>query len=315
LVARPLVARAQQAGKFPRIGVLWHAGYEQEEAIYLEALRKGLNDLGYMEGKNIELMNRFADEHYDRFDRLVAELVNANVDIIVASIPPAAFAAKRATTTTPVVLAYGGDYLAQGLAQSLAHPGGNITGLSGMFTDLTAKQLEILKDSIPNLSAVAALLNDANANASQFIPQAQSGAEALRISLHVVRVGSLDDLDQAFSAIANAHADAALVQPDALFFQQRERIAQLALAKRVPTIAQNADMAKAGMLMSYGTDASDLFRRTAGYIDKILKGTNPADLPIEQPTKFDFVVNLKTAKALGLEIPPTLLTRADEVIE
>jgi putative tryptophan/tyrosine transport system substrate-binding protein len=312
--AWPLVARAQQSGKISRVGVLWHAGNEQEEAIFLDALRKGLSDLGYAEGKNIELINRFADEHYDRFDRLAAELVDAKVAIIVASIPPAAFAAKRATTTIPVVLAYGGDFQAQGLAQSLAHPGGNVTGLSGMFTDLATKQLQILKDSIANLTAVAVLFN-AKSTLSSFIAQAQSATGSLQISLHVVNVGSVDGLDQAFSTIANSHADAVLIPPDGLFFQQRERIAQLALANRVPTFAWTADIANAGVLMSYGADGPDLFRRTAGYVDKIFKGANPADLPIEQPTKFEFVINLKTAKAINVAIPPIVLARADKIIE
>ena len=313
--AWPIAARAQSR-KIPRIGVLWHAGNEKEEAIFLGALRQGLSDLGYIEGKNIELVNRFADEHYDRFDRLAAELLEAKVDIIVASIPPAAFAAKRVTTTAPVVLAYGSDYVAQGFAQTLAHPGGNVTGLSAMFVDLAAKHLEILKDCIGNLSS-AALLFNANASkpARNYISEVQKTADSHRISLHVVEVGSLDGLEQGFSAIANAHANAVLIANDGLFFQQRERIAQLALANSLPTIAWTADVAAAGILMSYGADGPDLFRRAASYVDKILKGANPTDLPIEQPTRFEFVINLKTAKALKLAVPPSLLARADKVIE
>jgi putative ABC transport system substrate-binding protein len=310
----PLVARAEQSRKIPKVGVLWHAGNEQEEAIYLGALRKGLNDLGYVEGKTIELVNRFADEHYDRFDALAAELVEAKVGIIVASVPNAALAAKRATTTIPVVLAYGGNYLAQGLAQTLAHPGGNVTGLSAMFPDLAAKHLEILKDCIANLSS-AALLFNANAPYRQYISEVQKAADSLRISLRTVEVRSPDDLEQGFSAIANAHANAVLLAPDGLFFQQRKRIAELALANRVPTIAWTGDIADAGVLMSYGADAPDLFRRAATYVDKILKGANPADLPIEQPTKFELIINSKTAKALKLSIPPSVLARADKMIE
>jgi putative ABC transport system substrate-binding protein len=310
----PLVARAEQSRKIPKVGVLWHAGNEQEEAIYLGALRKGLNDLGYVEGKTIELVNRFADEHYDRFDALAAELVEAKVGIIVASVPNAALAAKRATTTIPVVLAYGGNYLAQGLAQTLAHPGGNVTGLSAMFPDLAARHLEILKDCIANLSS-AALLFNANAPYRQYISEVQKAADSLRISLRTVEVRSPDDLEQGFSAIANAHANAVLLAPDGLFFQQRKRIAELALANRVPTIAWTGDIADAGVLMSYGADAPDLFRRAATYVDKILKGANPADLPIEQPTKFELIINSKTAKALKLSIPPSVLARADKMIE
>jgi putative ABC transport system substrate-binding protein len=308
--AWPVAARAQQSGKIPRIGVLWHAGNEQEEAPFLGALRKGLNDLGYIEGKNIELLNRFADEHYDRFDPLARELVEAKVDVIVASVPGAGNAAKRATTTIPVVVAYGAEYL----VQELAHPGGNLTGLSAMLFDLAGKQLEILKASIPNCSAVALLWN-ANTRFSQYRSRAQEGADALRVSLHVVEVRSPDELERAFSAIGNAHVDAVLLHPDALILVQGSRIAQLALAKGLPTIAWIGIMAEAGALLSYGADGPDLFRRAATYVDKILKGANPADLPVEQPTKFEFIINLKTAKALNLTIPPYVLATANKVIE
>jgi putative ABC transport system substrate-binding protein len=312
--AWPLNAGDQQITKVPRIGVLWHAGNEQEEAMNLGALRKGLNDLGYVEGKNIELMNRFADEHYDRFDALVAKLVEAKVDIIVASIGFAAFSAKRATTKIPIVLAYGGDFVAAGLAQSLAHPGGNVTGLSGVFIDLAAKYVEILKDSIANLSVVALLYN-AKQNWRAFVSEVQNAADSLRISLHVVEVGSPDQLREGFSAIANSHAQAVLLTPDGMFYQQRMRIADLAIANGVPTIGWMGEVAEAGALVSYGADTPDLFRRAATYVDKILKGADPSDLPIEQPTKFEFIINLKTAKAIGLTILPSVLARTDKVIE
>jgi putative ABC transport system substrate-binding protein len=310
----PLNAGAQQITKVPRIGVLWHAGNEQEEAMYLGALRKGLNDLGYVEGKNIELMNRFADEHYDRFDALVAELVEAKVDIIVASVGIAAVSAKRATTKIPIVLANGGDFVATGLAQSLAHPGGNVTGLSGVFIDLAAKYLEILKDTIANLSVVALLVNP-KVNWRAFVSEVQNAADSLRIALHVVEVGSPDQLPEGFSAVVNSRAHAVLLTPNGLFYQQRKRIADLAIANGAPTIGWTGDIAEAGALMSYGADIHDLFRRAATYVDKISKGADPADLPIEQPTKFEFIINLKTAKAIGLTIPPNVLARADKVIE
>jgi len=313
-VAWPLTARAQQITKVPRVGVLWHAGNEQEEAPYLGALRKGLNELGYMEGKNIELINRFADEHYDRFDALAAELVEAKVDIIFASIGQAAISAKHATTKVPIVLANGGDYVTRGLAQSLAHPGWNVTGLSGVYVDLAGKHLEILKDTVANLSGVALLFNP-TANWRPYISEVQNAAESLRISLHVVEVGSQDQLQEGFSTIANSHVQAVLLTPDGLFYQQRKRIADLALAGGIPTIGWTNEIADAGALMSYGADIADLFRRAATYVDKILKGASPADLPIEQPTKFKFIINLKTAKAIGLTIPPTLLVRADKLIE
>src|SRR6516165_5365009 len=313
-VAWPLTARAQQITKVPRVGVLWHAGNEQEEAPYLGALRKGLNELGYMEGKNIELINRFADEHYDRFDAPAAELVEAKVDIIFASIGQAAISAKHATTKVPIVLANGGDYVTRGLAQSLAHPGWNVTGLSDVYVDLAGKHLEILKDTVANLSGVALLFNP-TANWRPYISEVQNAAESLRISLHVVEVGSQDQLQEGFSTIANSHVQAVLLTPDGLFYQQRKRIADLALAGGIPTIGWTNEIADAGALMSYGADIADLFRRAATYVDKILKGASPADLPIEQPTKFKFIINLKTAKAIGLTIPPTLLVRADKLIE
>ena len=221
-------ARAQQQTRSSRIGVLWHGGNEQEEAMNLSALRKGLNELGYVDGKNIELINRFADEHYDRFDTLAAELVEAKVDIIFASVSGAAISAKRLTTKIPIVLAYGGDYVAGGLAKSLAHPGGNVTGLSGVFVDLAAKHLEILKDTVANLSIVALLFNS-TVNWRPYITEVQSAADAHGISLHVVKVGYPDQLQEGFSEIANSHAQAVLPTPDGMFWQQRTRIADLAI--------------------------------------------------------------------------------------
>jgi len=302
-LAWPFTARAQQQTRIPRIGVLWHGGNEKEEAMSLGALRKGLNDLGYVEGKNIELINRFADEHYDRFDALAAELVEAKVDIILASIGYAAISAKRVTTKIPIVLAYGGDYVAAGLAQSLAHPGGNVTGTSAIFNDLSAEQLEILKDAVANLSVVALLFNS-TANWGRYISDVQKAADSLGISLHVVKVGSPDQLQEGFSEIANSRAQAVLLTPDGMFYAQRKHIADLAIAGGVPTIGWLADMADDGALISYGADTPDLFRRAATYVDKILNGANPADLPIEQPTRFEFIINLKTAKATDLTIRP-----------
>jgi putative ABC transport system substrate-binding protein len=313
-VVWPFAARAQHQTRISRIGLLWHGGNEQEEEVNLGALRKGLNELGYVEGKNIELINRFADEHYDRFNALAAELVEANVDIIFASVQLAAASAKRATTRIPIVLAYGGDYVTGGLAQSLARPGGNVTGLSGVFVDLAAKHLEILKDAIANLSVVALLFNS-TMNWRPYLAEVQNAADSVGISLHVVRVGSPDQLQEGFSEIANSHAQAVLLTPDGMFWQQRTRIAELAIANGVPTIGWMDDIADAGALISYGADTPDLFRKAATYVDKILKGVSPADLPIQQPTKFDFIINLKTAKALGLTIPPALLVRANKLIE
>jgi putative tryptophan/tyrosine transport system substrate-binding protein len=253
---------------------------------------------------------------YDRFDALAAELVEAKVDVIFASVPRAALAAKRASAKTPVVVGLGIEYLvgAPGLVDNLSRPGGNITGLSSMFFDLAGKQLEILKDCVADLSAVALLFN-ANLSSRRYISETQKATDSLGISLHVVEVRSPDDLDRGFSEIGKGHVNAVLLTPDPMFVNERRRIAQLALAERVPIIAWSPEVTEAGALMSYGANTPDLFRRAANYIDKILKGASPGDLPIEQPVKFDFAINLRTAKTLGLTIPPSLLVRATEVIE
>jgi putative tryptophan/tyrosine transport system substrate-binding protein len=313
-LAWPFTARAQQQTRIPRIGVLWHGKNEQEEATNLGALRKGLNELGYVEGKNIALINLFADEHYDRFDALTAQLVEAKVDIIFASIGRAAISAKRVTTKIPIVVAYASDAVATGLAQSLSHPGGNVTGLSAIDDDTAAKRFEILTDAVANLSVVA-LLSNSTYDRQKYRSEVQNAANSVGISLHLVKVSSTDQLQEGFSEIANSHAQAVVLEPDAMFWQQRKRIADLAIAGGLPTIGYMADITDAGVLFSYGADIPDLFRRAATYVVKILKGARPADLPIEQPTKFEFIINLKTAKAIGLTIPPGLLVRADKLIE
>jgi putative tryptophan/tyrosine transport system substrate-binding protein len=313
--ACPLTTLAQQTTKIPRIGVLWHAGNEQQEAIFLGALRKGLNELGYVEGKNIELVNRFADEHYDRFDGLAAELVKAKVDVIVGSISSAAIAAKRQTASIPIIFVASGDPMGMGLADTLARPGGNVTGTSNLFVDMAAKNLELLKDCFSNLSAVEVFGNSNSPILRSYVSAVQAAAEILHVSVHVVEVRSPGELERGFSEMGNAHVDAVLLMPDGMFTNEKKHIAELALAHKLPAIAYSAELAEAGALMSYGANIADSFRHTAVYIDKVLKGTNPADIPVEQPVLFDFVVNLRTAKALGLSIPPTVLARADKVIE
>jgi ABC-type uncharacterized transport system substrate-binding protein len=313
--AWPLVARAQQTTKIARIGVLWHAGNEQQEATFLNALRKGLNELGYVEGKNIELVNRFADEHYDRFDGLAAELVKAKVDVLVGSISSAAIAAKRQTASIPIIFVGSGDPIGMGLVDTLARPGGNVTGTSMLATDLASKNLELLKDCFSNLSAVGILANSNSPILRSYVSAVQAAAEILHVSVHVVGVRSPDEFERGFSEMGNAHVDAVIIMPDGMFNNDRKRIAELALADKIPAIGWSAEQPEAGVLMSYGANIPDLFRHTAVYIDKVLKGTNPADIPVEQPVLFNFVVNLRTAKAVGITIPPSLLARADEVIE
>jgi len=313
--ARPIVARAQPSGKIPRIGVLWHAGNEQEESIYLGALRQGLKDLDYIEGKNIELLNRLADEHYDRFDALATDLVEAKVDVIVAVVTSSVLAAKKATTTIPIVFIGPSDPVGLHLVDSLAHPGGNLTGLSTMFTDLTGKHLEILKDCLHDLSSVALVNNPSSAVALAFADNAQAASRAANVKLSVLDARKPYDLAEVFTVIARQKFGAVIIPGDGMQYNERKKIADLAIAYRLPTIGAVREMAEAGLLLSFGPKFSDLFRRAGVHIDKILKGAKPANLPVERPTKFDFFINLKTAKTLDLQMPPTLLARANEVIE
>jgi putative ABC transport system substrate-binding protein len=260
-------------------------------------------------------VNRFADEHYDRFDGLAAELVKANVDVIVASLSPAAIAAKRQTASIPIIFVASGDPLGMGLVETLARPGGNVTGTSILVVDIAAKNLELLKDCFSNLSAVGILANANSPIFRSYISAVQAAAEIFHVSVHVVEVRSPDEFERGFLEMGDAHVDAVLLMPDGMFNIQKKRIADLALAHKLPVIAWSAELTEAGALWSYGANVVDLFRHTGVYIDKVLKGTKPADIPVEQPVLFDFAVNLRTAKALGLSIPPTVLARADKVIE
>jgi putative tryptophan/tyrosine transport system substrate-binding protein len=311
----PLTTLAQQSTKIRRIGILWAAANEQQVALFLGALRNGLDELGYVEGKNIELVNRFAEGHYDRFDGLAAELVTAKVDVIVGAISPAAIAAKRQTANIPIIFVGSGDPIGMGLVDTLARPSGNVTGTSALATDLAAKNLELLKDCFSNLSAVGILANSNSPILRSYVSAVQAAAEILHVSVDVVGVRSPDELERGFSEMGNAHVDAVLLMPDGMFTNDRKHIAELALAHKLPAIGSSAELTEAGALMSYGANLVDMFHHSAVYIDKVLKGTNPADIPVEQPVRYDFVVNLKTAKALGITIPPSLLARADEVIE
>jgi putative tryptophan/tyrosine transport system substrate-binding protein len=311
----PLTTLAQQSTKIRRIGILWAAANEQQVALFLGALRNGLDELGYVEGKNIELVNRFAEGHYDRFDGLAAELVTAKVDVIVGAISPAAIAAKRQTANIPIIFVGSGDPIGMGLVDTLARPSGNVTGTSILATDLAAKNLELLKDCFSDLSAVGILANSNSPILRSYVSAVQAAAEILHVSVDVVGVRSPDELERGFSEMGNAHVDAVLLMPDGMFTNDRKHIAELALAHKLPAIGWSAEITEAGALMSYGPNNPDMFRHAAVYIDKVLKGTNPADIPVEQPVLIDFAVNLRTAKALGLSIPPTVLARANKVIE
>jgi putative ABC transport system substrate-binding protein len=314
--AWPLAGRAQETAKVPRIGVLWHGASIGEEAIYLAALRQGLRDFGYVEGKNIALDMRFPAEQYDRFFTMAAELAQLNPNVLVSAAGIAAVACHKATTTIPLVFVNVPDPVGRKLVASLNRPGGNATGLSNMAVDLTKKRVELAKEMIAGLSRVALLVNASDEVGSRaFIADGETAARHLGITVVPVGVRGRDELEGAISKISEERFQAVVVTIDGLFYVERQWIADLALMRRLPTIVPSKEMLEAGALISYGPNTPGLYRRAAYFIDKILKGAKPADLPVEQPTNFELLINLKTANTLRFEIPPTLLSRADEVIE
>jgi putative ABC transport system substrate-binding protein len=313
-VAVPLGAGAQQTGKVWRVGYL-AAGAGSENLTYLNAFRQGLRDLGYVEGRSITIDYRWGEGKYERLPKLADEFVHMKVDVIVAANAPSAQAAKEVTTTIPIVMTVLVDPAVAGLVASLARPGGNITGLSMIAPDLVGKHLELLKEMVPKISLVAVLGNPANPGTAPQLREAKAAAQALGLQLQVVEARGPSELDGAFAAMTRARAEAVLVLVDAMFGDQREKIANFAIKSRLPAVSGLTRHAQAGDLLAYGASRVDVYRRAATYVDKIIKGAKPADLPIEQPSKFELVINLKTAKALGLTIPPSLLLRADQVIE
>ena len=316
VLAVPLAAEAQQAGKVYLIGFLSPSSpSDSRNPLRLGALRQGLRELGYVEGQNIGIESRWAEGKYDRLPDLAAELVRLKVDVIVTYSPPAIQAAKQATQTIPIVMGGVIDPVATGFVASLARPGGNLTGLSLMAPELVGKQLEILKEVVPKVTRVAVLGNPANAGTAPQLRHAQDAARALKVQLQPLEARAPNDIDRAFAAMTKEGAGAVVVLVDAMFVDQRTRIADLAARHRLPSVYGLMDFAEAGGLMFYGANDTDRFRRAAIFVDKILKGAKPADLPVEQPTKFALVINLKTAKALGLTIPQSVLARADQIIE
>jgi putative tryptophan/tyrosine transport system substrate-binding protein len=316
LAALPFTAEAQQAGKVPRIGFLVAASASDSAfERWIEAFRQGLRDLGYVEGRNIVIEYRYADERYERLPALAAELVRLKVDVIVSHGTPGPLAAKQATSAIPIVTTTAGDPVAAGLVASLARPGGNVTGLSFMAPEMGGKRLQLLKEILPGLSRVAVLWNAANPYASLVVREMEIAATTLGVQLQSLVLRGPDDFAGALAAAATGRAGALTVVEDPLMTTRRSQIVDFAAKSRLPAIYGPKEFVDAGGLMSYGVNAADMYRRAATYVDKILKGAKPADLPIEQPTKFDLVINLKTAKALGLTIPPSLLGRADEVIQ
>jgi putative ABC transport system substrate-binding protein len=316
-VGWPLAARAQRPGKIPRIGYLSPASASTGAGLARdEAFREGLRELGYVEGKNIVIEHRFADGRFDRLADLAAELVRLEVDVIVAVVTQASLAAKQATSTIPIVMVGVSDPLGSGLVASLARPGGNVTGTSSMTAEVAGKSLELLKEAAPAVSRVAVLWNPDNAIfQAQMLRQTQLAAAMLGVELRTVAARHGDDLEGAFGAIAAESVGALLVLADPTLAIHRKRIVDFADKSRLPAMYGMKDYAAAGGLMTYAPNLTDQFRRAAAHTDKILKGAKPADIPVEQPTAFELVINLEAAKALRLTMPPTLVGRADEVIE
>jgi putative tryptophan/tyrosine transport system substrate-binding protein len=317
-LAAPLAAEAQQPTKIVRIGYLTTADVVTAPPHLREAFVKGLRDLGYVEGRNLVIEYRSAEGKFERLPALAAELVALKVDVILAPARVHVLAAKQATTTIPIVFVNSGDPIAAGLVTSLAQPGGNVTGLSTLAVDLIGKCLEQLPQAIPGVSRVAVLRDPGDAaerTAKDMLKRAEVAGRALGVRLQFVEARSPVDFDRAFSEMARARAGALTVLQSTMFFLERRRLVDLAAKNRLPAVYTSREFVDAGGLMSYGPDLADLFRRAATYVDKILKGAKPGDLPVEQPAKFELVINLKTAKALGLTIPPSLLARADQVIE
>jgi putative ABC transport system substrate-binding protein len=308
ILTASLAAWAQSVGKVPRIGVLT---FTQMTDALQEAFRQGLRDHGYMEGQNILVEWRAAEGRSDRAKNLAVELVALKVDIIVANLTPAVQAAKDATRTIPIVMASAADPVGSGFVASLAHPGGSITGITGISAELAGKRIELLRDLIPGLTRVGLLVNPTNPFAMSLVDETRAAAKRAGVQLTVVDVRRSQAVDAAFSALTKQHAGAVIVDAALTAW----RAADLAILHRLPSISNQRNFVDSGGLMSHGAQFVDVQRRAASYVDKILKGAKPADLPVEQPTKFELVINLKTAKALGLTIPPSLLQRADQVIE
>jgi putative ABC transport system substrate-binding protein len=309
----PLAALAQEARKLYRVGFLWDSPAVYADAI--EAFRRGLRELGWIEGQNIAVEYRWAEGRPERMRELAEELVRLKVDIIVVPSSIYTEAAKRATSTIPIIFMSHAEPIKSGHVVSLARPGGNVTGLATMTPETSVKALELLTEAIPGVSRVAVIWDPATPSHEPGRHAVETAGAAMGLQLQALGVRAASEYDAAFAAISRNHADAVLILATPLYLAGAKRLAELAIAHKLASVVTDRQYAEAGGLLSYGTSRVDLFRRGATYVDKILKGAKPADLPVEQPTKFQLVINLKTAKALGLEIPPTLLSRADEVIE
>lgn len=313
LLAVPAAAEAQRAGRIPKIGVV--AGASPSAAHPVRGFQQGLRELGYTEGQNIIVEYRWAYGNAGRIPGLVADLIRLNVDVILAGNTAVAVAAKKATTTIPIVTTVVSNPVERGLIASIAAPGGNVTGMVAFSVELTAKQLELLRETLPAVSRVAVLWNPGYEASPAMLRSAKVSADALGLQIQELGVRSAEEYEAAFAAMIRRRAEALLVVADPMFFRDRARLAELAARANMPAMYGINEHAEAGGLMNYSADYNDLYRRAAYFVDKILKGANPAALPVEQPVKFRLVINLKTARALGLTIPPSLLLRADQLIE
>jgi len=314
LLAAPLVAAAQQSGRVARIGILGNVPLTDPEGARLwGAFVEGLRELGYVDGQNIAIEHRSSEGHYERLPQLAADLVRLKVDVIVAPATQGPLAAKQATRTIPIIMTGAGDPVGSGVVASLAHPAGNVTGVSTLSREIVGKQLELLKESVPNVSRVAILWNPTNP--TYVLAEVKVAARLLGVQLHTLEAREPAELDGAFATMTKERASALLVPVDGMFILHQKKIIDLVARSRVPAMFGLREQVSAGGLMAYGASLRESFHRGAAYVDKILRGAKPADLPIEQPTKFEFVINLKTAKALGIKISDRILSVADQVID
>ena len=304
-------AEAQQSGKIPRVGILFIGGREQP---HLQSFKDGLHERGYAEGKNIKVEYKYAEGNQERLEELAAEFVREKVDVIVTTASQSALAARKVTQTLPIVMTSGSP-VETGLAKSLARPGGNVTGLTVMVSDLSGKRLEILKETLPKIIRVGVLWSTREVEAKRGFAETETAAKALSLKMHAVQVDSGNDFERAFAEISKAHVDCLVVVLSPLSTLNSKHIVELATKYRLPGMYATRQFAEEGGLMAYGPLIGDLYRRAATYVDKILKGAKPEDLPVEQPTKFEFIINLNAAKQIGITIPPNVLARADRVIK
>jgi putative ABC transport system substrate-binding protein len=309
----PIASEAQQTTKVWRIGYLGYA--HPAEARGREAFRQGLRDLGYVEGKNLVIESRLVESSFERLPALAAELVSLKLDVIAANANPSILALKRATHTIPIVMIAAGDPVGAGLVSSLAHPGGNVTGLSSLSEGLSAKWLEILSQTVPRMTRVGVLIVPSTPTHATFLREIKTAAQRTNIAVLGLDARGRNEIERAFAALTKARAQGLIVLPSPVALAHQTQIVELAAKNRLPVIYPFGDFTESGGLMAYSTNRIEMFRRSATFVDKILKGAKPADLPVEQPTTFELVVNLKTARTLGLTLPPSLLLRADRVIE